>query len=94
MGLPKCQCGGDLLAADSWLLRTGPGSSLLAELLVGKAKPELIFLTAWICNDFPSSGCVGGTNKSTILAHPKRGSMVWIFPFVSHFLVHGLALKS
>lgn len=44
MRLPtKCQCGGDLSAANSCLLRTGPGAGALAQLFVGEAKPKLLF---------------------------------------------------
>lgn len=39
----KCQCGGDLSAANSRLLRTGPGAGALAQLFVEEVKPKLLF---------------------------------------------------
>ena len=46
MRLPtKCQRGGDLSAANSRLPRIGAGTGALAELFVGKAKPEMLFPT-------------------------------------------------
>lgn len=54
---------------------TGPGFGPLAKLLVGKAILALLFLSTWICSDFPSSGRVGRTNKGTTLASAEGGSL-------------------
>lgn len=39
----KCQSAGDLSASNPCLLRIGPGRDALAQLFVGKARPEVLF---------------------------------------------------
>lgn len=61
---------------------TGPGFGPLAKLLVGKAILALLFLSTWICSDFPSSGRVGRTNKGTTLASAEGGSLGLVLVFI------------